>query len=115
MTRTGEALAVRLEAIWQLDHSASGALGPQTCQDFKACGITAQSHSSARVVMRCSGWVWKRKVVAMPKLPPPPPRQAQNRSGMGPRVAGQDLARRGDDFNGPRDYRRSCRKPALAR
>ena len=64
----------------RLDHSASGWNGAQDCQP----ATTRAARDQGQDRKNCTSWVrWcVRKVndVAMPKLPPPPPRQAQNRS-----------------------------------
>ncbi len=49
-----------------------------TANTLCAC---APSHSSRKVEASATGEAWKVNEVLMPKLPPPPPRQAQNRSG----------------------------------
>src|ERR1700750_812828 len=64
----------------RLDHSASGACGAQFCQ--AAITLAAWDHGQDRKnsTMFPTGWVPKVNEVTTPKLPPPPPRQAQNRS-----------------------------------
>ena len=62
---------------------ASGALGAHACQALNSA--TARSigtdQETEKMASSLSGTSLKRNVVATPKLPPPPPRQAQKRSG----------------------------------
>src|ERR1700690_125733 len=64
----------------RLDQSSSGACGAQDCQ--AAITRLASDHGQLRKNSMISGAEWVRNVneVATPKLPPPPPRQAQKRS-----------------------------------
>ena len=64
----------------RLDQSWSGACGAQDCQP--AMTWAACDHGQHRKNRQISpaGWVVKVNEVTTPKLPPPPPRQAQNRS-----------------------------------
>src|SRR5271169_3762617 len=66
----------------RFDQSASGACGAQDCQ--AAITLAACDHGQDRKNRTISpaGWVPKVNEVTTPKLPPPPPRQAQNRSGL---------------------------------
>lgn len=52
-----------------------------SCSTAKTAGASPPSHSSRQVETSGTGEAWKVKETLMPKLPPPPPRQAQNRSG----------------------------------
>src|SRR2546422_2397688 len=65
----------------QLDHSSSGADGAHACQ--AATTIVALFHGQRSVnnVSVLTGCAWKVNEVTTPKLPPPPPRSAQKRSG----------------------------------
>ena len=61
----------------QTENSSSGACGAQACQAAITDAAWAQGHSIPKVETVDTGVVLKRYSVAMPKLPPPPPRQAQ--------------------------------------
>src|ERR1700716_2267981 len=71
-----------------------GALGAQVCQAAKiraACGCDSfQDTPNTSAV--CSGKALIMNWVAMPKLPPPPPRHAQYKSGSDPAFACSALA-----------------------
>src|SRR4051812_12878499 len=61
----------------QTENSSSGACGANACQAAIACRACAHGHSIEYVATLETGCVRNTKHVAMPKLPPPPPRHAQ--------------------------------------
>src|SRR6201999_647724 len=63
-----------------LDHSSSGACGAQDCQAASTRCACDQGQLRKNSTMSPAGWVVKVNEVTTPKLPPPPPRQAQYRS-----------------------------------
>ena len=65
----------------RLDHSWSGPSGAQDCQAAMTRSACAHGQDRKNSTIPEMGWVVKVNEVATPKLPPPPPRQAQNRSG----------------------------------
>src|SRR5689334_16083361 len=67
-----------------LDHSASGACGAQDCQAEITRAACDHGQDRKNRHIWPAGWVVKVNEVTTPKLPPPPPRQAQNRSGLLP-------------------------------
>ncbi len=64
----------------RLDHRASGWKGAQDCQPATTLAACDQGQDKKNTTSRDSRWVRNVNAVAMPKLPPPPPWQAQNRS-----------------------------------
>src|SRR6266704_4589936 len=66
----------------QLDHSSSGACGAQFCH--ASTMVTALLHGQLSVnnVSPLTGCTRKVNEVTTPKLPPPPPRNAQKRSAL---------------------------------
>src|SRR5450432_1111561 len=66
----------------QLDHISSGALGAQCCQ--ASTTVAALLHGQRNVKSERAPTAYVRKVneVTTPKLPPPPPRNAQKRSAL---------------------------------
>src|SRR5271154_3954166 len=66
----------------RFDQSASGACGAQDCQPATPRASCDHGQDRKNKQMLPAGWVVKVNEVATPKLPPPPPRQAQNRSGL---------------------------------
>ncbi|GAA3414807.1 hypothetical protein GCM10018952_36770 [Streptosporangium vulgare] len=64
------------------DHMASGAEGPHACQARRT--LTALDHGQCRknTVTSRVGWVLNPKETATPRLPAPPPREAQYRSAL---------------------------------
>ena len=64
----------------RLDHRASGWYGAQDCQPATTLAACDQGQDRKNTTSRDKRWVRNVNAVAMPKLPPPPPRQAQNRS-----------------------------------
>ena len=72
----------------QTENSASGACGAQSSHAAIAAGACAHGHPTLKVVTVEIGAVRKRYCVAIPKLPPPPPRLAQYRSAFSCRRAG---------------------------
>ena len=52
-------------------------------------GALLHGNVSRKIPIGAAGWVWNRIAVTMPKLPPPPPRLAQN---SGRFVVGVDMA-----------------------
>ena len=71
-----------------------GAFGAQLCQALKtrAAFDCDNSHETPNTSTLPSGKIRNRNWVAIPKLPPPPPLQAQNRSGSEVAVASSVLA-----------------------
>src|SRR5580704_10105156 len=63
-----------------LDHNASGAFGAQDCQAAITRAACDHGQDRKNSTMPLAGWVRYVNEVTTPKLPPPPPRQAQNRS-----------------------------------
>src|SRR6478672_2985068 len=63
-----------------LDQSASGACGAQDCQAEITRAARDHGQDRKNRTICPTGWVPKVNEVTTPKLPPPPPRQAQNRS-----------------------------------
>ena len=63
------------------EKSSSGAFGAQRCQASTTRAASDQDHPARKIVAVLTGWVVNVNRVATPKFPPPPPRQAQNRSG----------------------------------
>src|ERR1700676_3021239 len=66
----------------RLDQSWSGACGAQDCQPAMTRAACDHVKDRKNRQMAPAGWVLKVNEVTTPKLPPPPPRQAQNRSGL---------------------------------
>src|SRR5450756_2558775 len=64
----------------RFDQSASGAVGAQDCQAAITLAACDQGHDRKKITGSGAGWVRKLNQAATPKLPPPPPRQAQYRS-----------------------------------
>jgi hypothetical protein len=64
------------------DHIASGVVGDHACQARRALAAFAHGQCRKKVVTSRVGWVRKPKETATPRLPPPPPREAQYRSGL---------------------------------
>ncbi len=63
---------------WQLAQSSSGAEGIQRIQASSTLSAACHGHSRVkRVIASGIGWAENSNEVTMPKLPPPPPRQAQ--------------------------------------
>src|SRR5580658_9112518 len=63
-----------------LDQSWSGACGAHDCQPAMTRAAWDQGQDRKNRQMSPAGCVVKVNEVTTPKLPPPPPRQAQNRS-----------------------------------
>src|SRR5947209_14090009 len=63
------------------DHSSSGMLMIHCCHPPSTSATDPAGKSSSNTVSCGAGTVSKVNDVTMPKLPPPPPRNAQNRSG----------------------------------
>ena len=68
-------------ARWTFDQSASGACGAQDCQAAITRAACDHGQDRKNRTIWPTGRVRKVNEVTTPKLPPPPPRQAQNRSG----------------------------------
>src|ERR1700722_12705946 len=66
----------------RFDQSWSGAYGAQDCQPEMTRAAWDQGQDKKNRTMSAAGWVPKVNEVTTPKLPPPPPRQAQKRSGL---------------------------------
>src|SRR5713101_943014 len=64
----------------RFDQSWSGACGAQDCQPAMTRAACDHGQDRKNRQMAPAGWVVKVNEVTTPKLPPPPPRQAQNRS-----------------------------------
>src|SRR5439155_12573993 len=72
------------EPMLQTENSSSGACGAQRCQAAITAFAFVHGHWTPKVETRETGVVLNVKSVAMPKLPPPPPRLAQKRSAFRP-------------------------------
>src|SRR5436190_10461380 len=66
----------------QLDQSSDCADGPQRSHPSRTSGATDHGHDRPKIVIRSTVCVSNVKDVTTPKLPPPPPRSAQKRSGL---------------------------------
>src|SRR6516164_5489474 len=66
----------------RFDQSASGACGAQDCQAEITRAACDHGQDKKNRTICPAGRVVKVNEVTTPKLPPPPPRQAQNRSGL---------------------------------
>src|ERR1700688_3945994 len=66
----------------QIRYSPSGPCGASPCQAATASAACDQGKSQNPYAAEPTAWVAKVKAVTTPKLPPPPPRQAQYRSGL---------------------------------
>jgi|SRR5690242_2449768 len=80
--RNCPATATRGDAVGQVesentDEISFAAWGAQSVQAASACSACAHGHSTRKVVTVLTGCALKRNEVTTPKLPPPPPRQAQ--------------------------------------
>src|SRR5260370_30250826 len=64
----------------RLDQRASGASGAKDCQAEITRAACDHGQDRKNKTISPAGWVPKVNDVTTPKLPPPPPRQAQNRS-----------------------------------
>src|ERR1700722_5226140 len=64
----------------RFDHSASGAFGAQDCHPATTLAAFDQGQVRKNSTGDGAGTVLNWNQVAMPKLPPPPPRHAQERS-----------------------------------
>jgi len=62
------------------DQSASGAVCGQACHAATTAAASTQAKEAEKLVTSWVAKVAKVICVTMPKLPPPPPRRAQNRS-----------------------------------
>src|SRR5882762_7113974 len=65
----------------QLDQSSSGAAAIHCCQAPRTLATEPAGNRRENTVRSGAGSVLNVNEVTMPKLPPPPPRSAQNRSG----------------------------------
>src|SRR4030081_210945 len=78
-------LSVPLETLltFMIDVIVVGAAGAHCCQILKSCAAFAfdSIHVTPNTRPWGSRWTRKRNDVAIPNEPPPPPLQAQNRSG----------------------------------
>ena len=84
----------------RFDQSSSGACGAHDCQAEITRAACDHGQDRKNRTISPAGWVRKVNEVTTPKLPPPPPRQAQNRSELLARAAGPDLAVGRDDLQG---------------
>src|ERR1035438_7346278 len=66
--------------ICRLDHRSSGWYGAQDCHPATTLAACDQGQLRKNTTSRDRRWVRNVNAVAIPKLPPPPPRQAQYRS-----------------------------------
>ena len=66
----------------RFDPSASGACGAQDCQAEITRAARDHGQDRKNSTISPAGWVVKVNELTTPKLPPPPPRQAQNRSAL---------------------------------
>src|ERR1700719_2599301 len=71
----------------RFDQSWSGACGAQDCQPAMTRAACDHGQDRKNRQMSPAGWVVKVNEVTTPKLPPPPPRQAQKRSALVPALA----------------------------
>src|SRR5919199_3213199 len=76
--------------MWQFADSSGGMLTIQCCQLPRTSGAEPGGNSSCNAVSCGAGTVSNVNDVTMPKLPPPPPRNAQNRSGCADKDAVRD-------------------------
>src|SRR6185312_11985350 len=60
---------------------SSGKTFVRFCHALNILGTSCQLNEAVQTARSCAGCVLNLKDVVMPKLPPPPPRNAQNRSG----------------------------------
>ena len=67
--------------MWQFADNSCGMLTIQCCQLPRTSGTEPAGKSSWNAVSCGAATVSKVNDVTMPKFPPPPPRNAQNRSG----------------------------------
>ncbi len=70
------------DSSWQFDHSVCGVVGSHCCQAPSTDPAAAHGHSRVNRAMGGTGCTPNVNDVTTPKLPPPPPRQAQNRSSL---------------------------------
>src|ERR1700722_15571135 len=66
----------------RFDQSSSGACGAHDCQAEITRAAWDQGQDRKNRTISLAGWVENVNEVTTPKLPPPPPRQAQNRAGL---------------------------------
>src|SRR5271155_3581531 len=66
----------------RFDHTWSGACGAQDCHPEMTRAACDHGQDRKNRTMSPAGWVRNVNEVTTPKLPPPPPRQAQKRSGL---------------------------------
>src|SRR5271170_3045969 len=66
----------------RFDQSSSGACGAHDCQAEITRAAWDHGQDRKNRMISLAGWVANVNEVTTPKLPPPPPRQAQNRSGL---------------------------------
>lgn len=66
----------------QIEKISSGACGAQRCQAATTEAARLHGNEAKKYDADPTRWVVSVKPVAMPKLPPPPPRHAQKRSGL---------------------------------
>ena len=66
--------------ITRPDHTVSGSVCGQACQAASTLAASAHAKSAENVVSGTVAKVLNVNDVTTPKLPPPPPRSAQNRS-----------------------------------
>src|SRR3954447_24359897 len=71
-----------LEDAEKTEPSRSSAEGASSCQTAKSSLRCCQSHVASYIVTVERGRILRVKEVAMPKLPPPPPREAHRRSAL---------------------------------
>jgi hypothetical protein len=71
---------VPFESNWQLHHNSSGAVAIQFIHASSTVATSFHDHSSVKRDTLGMGCTSNVNDVAIPKLPPPPPRQAQYRS-----------------------------------
>ena len=61
----------------KIEVSAAGACGAKRCQAASASPAWLQGKRMKNQEPPAARWAWNVSEVTMPKLPPPPPRQAQ--------------------------------------
>ncbi len=64
----------------QVVHISRGRVGTHCCQAVRTAAAFVQGHCTKKVVNVGAGFTLNVSAVTAPKLPPPPPRSAQNRS-----------------------------------
>lgn len=109
-TSCPETRTLRADETLQTENRPSGACGPQRCQAATTRSACVHGHSAANVATVAIAAVLNVYSVAMPKLPPPPPRLAQYRSAFS---RGEQVRTRPSAVTSVRDRRLSLAVPSL--